>query len=387
MMLTKQVSRRRFLAGAAATGLAMVACDFSVQSPPPAPDESPIYLGKHAVARAILGQSPGTAAMPTPSQLGNSSSGIACPSGDLSTASPPAVPAIVYYPAQNTSYDPTLSIQIDPRSGPYPVVLYAHAKRLLADDCPALYPQGIDPSLLGVGQDYTRAGYMLAHVASYGCVVVVPDLGWLWDHGWEERAVVLVSYYQYLEAINQQVFSHQLDLGRAMLVGHSTGGGACLVARGQFLAAGLPAPLALGLLAPATSSGIQDITPLAADLGGAGLMVLRGTADTRQVGSDPEHVYAQALAPKIKVTIPGANHFGFTDTCTADLKQCAADDNPGTITRLGQQLTGGAYLAALLRKFVLGDATVEPYLNGSRIIEVDGFPSYVPGVSVVQVGM
>ena len=96
-------------------------------------------------------------------------------------------------------------------------------------------------------------------------------------------------------------------------------------------------------------------------------------------------VYNSGKLPKALVTIPGANHFGYTDICSADNKVCAADDNAGTVSRLGQQLTGGAYLAALMRRFARGDITVQPYLNGQRVIEVDTFG--VVGIQVQQDGM
>ena len=57
----------------------------------------------------------------------------------------------------------------------------------------------------------------------------------------------------------------------------------------------------------------------------------------------------------------------------------------GTIPRLGQQLTGGAYLAALMRRFTRGDLTVQSYLNGQRLIEVDRWG--VAGIKVQQEGM
>lgn len=377
-MFERQFSRRSFLAALGIAGI-VAACSPSSQ---PAPGESPMYLGKNGVARAILGMTPGTTAMPTPKSIGVGSTEY-CSNNPIFISTPSVVPASVYYPAQNTSYSTSLPISIKNVGKPYPILLYAHARRLP----PCVLPSGADQGLLDITRDYTLAGYMLAHVASYGCVVVAPDLSWLVNNlggAFDGRSTVLVSYYHYLQTLNQSVFSNQLDLSRIVLVGHSTGGGACLVARGALRAAGGPAPVALGLIAPATS-GSEDVTSLSAQQAPNGLLVLKGTLD-HAVGQDPMNTYNQANVPKALVTVPGANHFGYTDVCSADNQTCADSYNQaGSISRLGQQLTGGAYLAALVRKFALGDTTVEPYLSGQRIIEVDTFG--VNGVTLQQSGM
>lgn len=297
---------------------------------------------------------------------------------------PAAFRAMVYYPALHQSYDPAAPISLRLVGKKYPVVLFAHAKRIPL--CPQVLPKAIDSSLGDITNDYTRVGRMLDHVASNGCVVVVPDLSGLTVFGFDERAAVLVGMYQYLKSLNPSVFSGALDLTRIVLAGHSTGGGACLVTRGNLVGAGGPSPVAMGLLAPAVSiGGLASISPLAAGQAPNALMVLKGTADTLQVGMDPDGVYSAAHAPRVLVTIPGANHFGYTDICTPDNKVCAAIDSPGAISTLGQQLTGGAYLAALVRRFALGDMSVEPYLSGQRIVEVDTWG--VTGVSVMSDGM
>jgi hypothetical protein len=147
-------------------------------------------------------------------------------------------------------------------------------------------------------------------------------------------------------------------------VGHSTGaGGATQAGRIlagfghhlQSLAYGLIAPLAGG------RSGL-DIR---------NLLVLGGTRDLDQ-NAGPMDALLFGGTPKTWVTIPGANHFGYTDICPPD-NTCGSTakllDEDGTITRDGQQQTGAAYLAALVRYYALGDQTARPYLSGQRMVE------------------
>lgn len=119
--------------------------------------------------------------------------------------------------------------------------------------------------------------------------------------------------------------------------------------------------------APAvTGTGSTNIVSLAAAIAPRGLLFLKGTAD-HQVYNDPTDVYNSAKAPKALITIPGA-----TDICSANNDVGVELHNEaGTIPRLGQQLAGGAYLAALMRRFTQEDLKVQPYLNGQRLIEVD----------------
>ena len=74
---------------------------------------------------------------------------------------------------------------------------------------------------------------------------------------------------------------------------------------------------------------------------------------------------------KTLATIPGANHFGYTDLCDASniCEPYGVGDPNGAISRAQQQLAGAAYLTALLRYYALGDATARPYLTGQKAVE------------------
>jgi hypothetical protein len=264
------------------------------------------------------------------------------------------------------SDDVSLPVTIWNQSGvTFPVALFGHAKRQPA--CPGGFPAGVDPALYNVHLDYQRVGRLLIeHLVSYGFVVAVPDLTFFamgGDDG-SERAKVLVALYQFLVAINASVFANKLDPSRVALLGHSIGAAACLYARGGLVAVGGPPPQAMGLIAPSASATALSLVSAQAP---HGLMVFKGTNDTNQ-GANPDAVYAAAQPPKTLVTFMGANHFGYTSVCDLDNKVCAADDPPGTIASEPMQLGAGAYLAALLRRYVLSDASMTPYLTGQQLI-------------------
>ncbi|HEX6869566.1 MAG TPA: hypothetical protein VF163_00585, partial [Micromonosporaceae bacterium] len=261
----------------------------------------------------------------------------------------------------------------------HPVLLFAHGVRF--QDCTTPYP---------IDRDFTRAEVILRHVAAYGCVAVAPDLSWLpgdfagaitIEQAIEFRASVLTAYYAYLHTLNTTVFAGQLDLSRIILVGHSTGAGACTKAGADIAATANLNSLAYGMLGPY----VRGASPVPyVDANTHNLVVLKGTLDQIS-GTDARACYSAAGTRKTLVTIPGANHFGYTHLCELD-NTCDGIGTSGTISRTGQQQTAAAYLAALLRFYALGDATARPYLSGERAVE--GLEVWgVTGVQVEQSGV
>lgn len=153
------------------------------------------------------------------------------------------------------------------------------------------------------------------------------------------------------------------------------GGGAATQAAGLITFASSHQPVAFGLIAPTP-------IPSSATPNVQNLLVLKGTLDTME-GADPVGAYTSGAAPKTLVTIPGANHWGYTNLCGAD-NTCAGAvvlDQVGTISGAGQQSTGAAYLAALVRLYALGDTSAHPYLSSAQMVE--GLDFY--GVTNIQV--
>jgi hypothetical protein len=377
-MLEHVLSRRTFLA---ATGLSVAALLTECNPPPPT---SPFLLGPYQTRQAILGETPGTVAAPRVIGPGDipipvDSYNFDCvgqggPNPRLvPVALPERVLATVHYPADpNLPADPLNIAQ-----GPFPILLYAHGLRSQDLACTTPFP---------IHRDFTRVDVMLQHVATYGCVTIAPDLSWLpgdipgrvtLDQAVDLRARVLLGYFQHLLAVSQTVFRGQLDLNRVVLVGHSTGGQAATRA-GRMLSSVISLDaLAYGLLGP-----YNGHRAAVADPAQRNIVTIQGSLDS--IGDGPA-VHAASGGPKTLVTVPGANHFGYTHLCQLD-NSCEGVDVQGAISRTGQQQTAAAYLTALLRHYVQGDATARPYLTGERIpegLEIHG----VTGIQVQQSGL
>lgn len=181
--------------------------------------------------------------------------------------------------------------------------------------------------------------------------------------------------------LNASLFAEQVDLSRVVLAGHSNGAGG--VAQAGPIIAGFNShlkSLSYGFIAPVRGTNTHP------DVGN--VLVVGGTmqSDSEEL-ADPEMAYAGAGTPKTLVTVPGANHFGYTDICPPDntCQSVGLQDLNGGISRDAQQRTAGAYLAAVMRYYALGDATARPYLSGERMVE--GLESlHVTGIQVHSQG-
>jgi hypothetical protein len=282
------------------------------------------------------------------------------PQGEL----PWTVQAAVYYPYKENVRDhrvPTPN-PLGMSKGPYPVLLYAHGFR--SPSCHVA---------VQTNEDFITIETMLRHVASWGCVCVAPDLSWLPGilfkndptverDAFDLRAVVLADYLTYLaDVLNTPLFAKQLDFSRIILVGHSTGAGGATHAGSIIGGFGHQTSLSYGLIAPVAKPANTAVR---------NVLVLGGGQDTRQ-GADPLGAFTAGGTPKTLATIPGANHFGYTDLCDASnaCEPYGVIDPNGAISRAQQQLAGAAYLTALLRYYALGDATARPYLSGQQTVE------------------
>src|SRR5262249_19176075 len=297
-----------------------------------------------SIGRVILGEDAGTIALPQRYlSTGHPPFGYyqVCQNGAImdSPSLPTRVVAAVYYPSFDRDQRVPTPNPLNITRGPFPVLLYAHALRVLTNcDQPTQ-------------RDFTTVEFLLRHVASYGCVCVAPDLSWVPpDHGQEEtiqqalnlRSYVLFDYYQYLATLNATLFAHQLDLSRVVLVGHSTGGGAVPLV-GSLLQANLSLQsLSYALIPPSypTTPPTLFVSPSTRNL-----LALRGERAMVWFGVDPAGAYGAGGNPKTLVTIGGANHCGYTSLCDAN-NNCDGFGVSGTITRDDQQQVGAAYLAA-----------------------------------------
>jgi hypothetical protein len=389
-MFDVRLSRRSLLAGLGlSVGAAAVmgnSCDITAP-----PDSSPFLRGPYRAARLVLGEREGTEALPQfiraddlpipPEQYYfTCRDGVTTPLFDL----PSRVLAAVYVPRHPPNVRdhrvPTPN-PLEMPLGPFPVLLFAHGVRALQFACETPVP---------VDRDFTSIHRMLEHVVSYGCVAVVPDLSWVppdlgslvtLEEAFSLRARVLLAYYQYLLNLNQTLFANQLDLTRVILAGHSTGAGSAATAGRSLTSIINLESLAYAFFAPYFRR-LSEPPSVGTDT--RNLLVIGGGADPIS-DVDPANSFAAGGTPKTLVTVPGANHFGYTHLCELDNTCHETVGSDGTILREGQQTTAAAYLAALLRFHAYDDATALPYLTGERIVE--GPEIYgVTGIEVTHEG-
>lgn len=373
-MIDVRLSRRSLLTGLG-LGLGAVAvmgntCDITTP-----PDSSPFLRGRYRAAGMVLGERQGTEALPQFIRTDElpippheyyftCRDGVATPVFEL----PSRILAAVYVPRDPPNVRDHRVPSPNPLElplGPFPVLLFAHGVRALQLAC-----QGSAPG----DRDFTSIHRMLGHVVSYGCVAVAPDLSWLppdlgsrvtLEEAFSLRARVLLAYYQQLATLNRTLFANQLDLTKVILAGHSTGAGSAATAGRSLTSIINLDSLAYAFLAP-YFRGLSD--PPSVDTDIRNLLVIGGGADPIS-DVDPANSFAAAGAPKTLVTIPGANHFGYTHLCELDNTCHDSVGSDGTILREGQQTTAAAYLAALLRWHAFDDDTALPYLTGDRIVE------------------
>jgi len=265
--------------------------------------------------------------------------------------SPDAGAALLYYPATADGEDAPLA-----RGNPFPVLAVAHARRLRRH-AGAGAPEDI-------AQDYRQLTAILAHLARRGFVVIAPDLGWLTpDDGPARRAAALRDALSYLRAGSRGPLL--ADFERAGLLGHGLGALAALT-----LATDRSCPFNIrsaALMAPTAE-------PLPSVAAWPPLLVLQGTADTGEAGAGqgPAVIYAAAGAPKHLVTLPGANHFGYTTS----LELQEPFDGVAALPRREQQRAAKAYLAAFFEHTLRGDEDGLAWISGDAA---------VPGLEVVGV--
>jgi dienelactone hydrolase len=383
--MSTPLSRRALLTAAA---LAPVAAAAACGPDTPSSPASSLLIGPLQTQAMILGETAGTHAMeqmltardiPVPVHSYN----FVCKDRRLVGVDlPTRIKAAVYYPYHTRDHRVPTPNPYDVTSGPFPVVLYAHGVRWQELACATPFP---------IDRDFTRAETVLRRLASQGCVAVAPDLSWLpgdfegmvtVGQAFELRARVLAAYHTYLATLNASVFAGQLDLSRVLLVGHSTGAGACALAGPRLLDSGQAHAVAYGFLGPYV--GYQTPVPTFGPHT-AKSIVVHGDIDTIS-GGDAAACYSVSGGPKTLVTVPGANHFGYTSLCELDNTCDSTVGADGTISRTGQEQTAAAYLAAVLRFHLLGDATVRPYLNGTRQVEGLDFLG-VTGIKIQQAGL
>ncbi|WP_437690003.1 alpha/beta hydrolase [Sorangium sp. So ce176] len=260
--------------------------------------------------------------------------------------SPERGAALLYYPASADGEEAPLS-----PGGPFPVIAIAHERRLAASAAAAGSPSGL-------GQDHRQLAGVMAHLARWGFVVIAPDLSWLTpDDAPLRRAAVLRDALSHLRAGSRGPLLADFD--RVGLLGHGLGAQAALALA---LDAACPFDIrALALLAPA---GEPERAPPIDALAPRPVLIVRGTADLI-AAAVPAALYQRARAPKHLVTLPGANHFGYTTS----LGPAEPHDGPAELPRREQQAIAMGYIAAFFNGYLRDARGCLGALSGKESLE------------------
>ncbi len=271
--------------------------------------------------------------------------------------------AVVYYPLLGGEV----------ADGLFPLIVYGHAHRHEGSGTPG-----------DIAQDYLQVSGILTHLASWGFVVVSPDLSWLEEivggaSDITDRQIVLRDAVHHMLGENVRAgspFEGRIRTTAMGAMGHSMGAGASvLLGTSEELGAKIGA---MALIAPPNHGSDGHI----ADFGPKPLMILQGTEDSPWYALETARkIYTAAEPAKYLITISGANHFGYTDLISYD---------PEVLPRADQQAIAKAYLAAFFRRYLRSGGCVDQlsaYLDDTvRPEGLEGFEIDVEHVMGEAVG-
>jgi hypothetical protein len=292
-----------------------------------------------------------------------------------------------------------------PAPNSFPLIGFAHGYRdseevgFLCEDRPA--DRGADAS--DIGQDYRQWSHVLRAIASWGFVVVSPDLHWVrTEDGAEPRdsdmwTVMGASVDQVRADFPESVGR---DPAQTAYLGHSTGG--FLISKhlqslldpqpfgGLRGYEGGPLGSAVALIAPRMpETSAQDVLRNHPGLvHGVPLLMMTGIADSEAVppvaqpdalfGIDELRAFRDAVpSPSHFVGIIGADHWGYTDSiCETGTKNYIPSNvllgQAGTAASQSvQRELADRFLAAFFRKYLLaGGERVPDDLFAARAAKV-----------------
>jgi dienelactone hydrolase len=278
--------------------------------------------------------------------------------------------AIIYFPA--TDEGAVISDR-------FPLIVFGHGMRAKCSTCPENSPDDN-------GEDFRRWSVILRHLASWGFIIISPDLSWLTPQGdtigIEDRMFLLRDAVNYMLDENSRVGSPFANRVRSTCIGamgHSMGADAAILlgTSGEMgenisVIAPIAPPNTLGV----SSNHIPDFAPRP-------VILFQGTKDVWYCFFSPsksEAIYAAydtAERSKHLITIEGANHFGYTDDICDNSDNFSIDKCPRDLLPWDdQQSIAKAYLTAFFRRYLSPGCVTEldVYLNGSQ--EFEGLESF-----------
>lgn len=248
------------------------------------------------------------------------------------TLASPDVDVRVYYPATSAGANTALA-----SGGTFPRLAFGH----------------------GFNLNYLDYELICGHLASYGYVVITPDVqnGFNVDH--QEYARELGACLRYLETEGNDMgsdFYQRIDTMSGVL-GHSMGGGASGLVPSVY-----PEIDAVSGLASAETSP-SAIAALASYSGP--YQVISGSEDnTAPETGNQADMYSAVTGPRQWVSLTGGGHCKFTDGSTI----CDLVSSPGSISRTTQIHRSNKYLVAFFNYHLKGDPSAQTYICGDSVL-------------------
>ncbi|MCO5166859.1 MAG: dienelactone hydrolase family protein [Planctomycetes bacterium] len=257
----------------------------------------------------------------------------------------------VYYPATRAG----VGAPGDPRNGPHAVVAWGHAFK---------------PFLFAAGVDHRNNAWIARWLASFGYVVVCPDLssntkyfgadatGQANSSRDAEDLLAALAHATRLGNEPTSPLFGLVDAGRAAVGGHSRGGDAALMAGARDLAArGAAARVrAVVALSPPSTDSRDGRRPLRfGDLSALPVLLLGGSADRIAPFAEQRAILALAGAGSAALELAGANHSQFKDSA-----QRILSDGQASMSLAAQHAAARRYVTAWLNRHVRDELRVAP---------------------------
>ena len=276
----------------------------------------------------------------------------------MTGASGDTVAVRIAYPAHAAGPDALA----DPDLAPYPAVVLLHAFK---------------PPIFAGGIDYRGYTDLADHLASFGYVVISPDLapnndlfGTAMANAQRDAddARAALDHLAARSANPSNAFFGLVDRTRSAVVGHSRGGDGALIACADEVAAGTARFLAVATLgAPAldpTSPGAR--LPLG-DFSAVPALAIGASQDRIVPYTDAQDLFARSGSPAEAFEIVGGNHSQYTDSGAL-----LPFDGTPSISAATQHAIVRRYLTAFFGTHVAGRVSVfAPFLQGGSTIVAD----------------
>lgn len=240
------------------------------------------------------------------------------------------ITAKIFYPATSAGTGTPVA------SGQFPVVAFGH----------------------GFNLNYLDYLNLNEHLASWGYLVITPDVqnGFNVDH--EEYARELAGCIVYLQSEGQNSSSlfHQAVGAESGVYGHSMGGGASYLVPSVFSGINAIAGLAAAETNPSAISALANYS--------GPFMVVSGSADnTADEAGNQQPMYNAATGDKIWTSLQGGGHCRFTDGTTI----CDLVSAPGSMSRAEVQRLSNRYTTAFFNYYLKNDNDALPFLCGDSL--------------------